>query len=150
MNGKWFMNPLVFLTKLAECCLGTWAILKPETCGERFQSNCPLGRGARRSVTDATALSLADFGTASWPTGWSFSSNTIVLLPWWPWLPLVCKARIPQRPVIQSVSCVLLELNEHWRVLRASSIGCVKSVLILKITLYTCQQKRFQNSLKVD
>lgn len=105
------------LTKLAECNLRTWAILKPETCGEVFQSDWLLGRGEWRSgwrgVTDATVLSLADFGTASWPSGWSFSSKTIVLLPWWPWLSLVCEAWSPQRPVLQLLSYVLLELKEQ-------------------------------------
>lgn len=69
------------LTKLAECSLGTCTILKPEICGAVFQSNCLLSRDAWRSVTDTTVLSLADFGTVSWPIAWSFSSKTIVLLP---------------------------------------------------------------------
>lgn len=77
-------------------------------------------------VSGATVLSPAGFGTASWPTGWSFSSKTFVPIPddhdclW------LIKLDVPQRPVTQSGVCVLLEFEEQSKDVRAPLLSCVK------------------------
>lgn len=113
-----------------------------------------LSVGTHGEVWHTTVLSLADFGTVSWPIGWSFSSKTIVLLPWWPWLSLVCEAWSPQRPSILLVSCVLLELKEQWKVLRASLPSmCKVNSNFESHTVYLSTQKiseQFENGLRTQ